>query len=80
MDDVLTDYNSSTGLLRRKLLPGGEFARESELIESRLESTNDLLEAQTRTLWLKFNAMESALSRLQTQSNYLSQQLASLSG
>ncbi len=80
IDDVLTEYNSSTGLLRRKLLSGGEFARESDLIESRLESTNDLLEAQTRTLWLKFNAMESALSRLQTQSNYLSQQLASLSG
>lgn len=48
-------------------------------LEDQMERMNERLEAKEASLWTQFNAMETALSQLQSQSNMITSMLGSLS-
>ncbi|MBT2657811.1 flagellar filament capping protein FliD [Bacillus sp. ISL-18] len=50
-------------------------AKEATSLNERISSMQDRLDTQEQSLWTKFNAMESALQKLNTQSSWLTQQL-----
>jgi len=78
VDTVLKTYNGVGGILQRQVLPGGDLDRERELFETQRTSLVDRMQRETDSLWRKFAAMESALAKLQSQSNFLTQQLTRL--
>lgn len=50
-------------------------AKEASSLDDRMTKVQDRLNTQEQSLWAKFNAMESALQKLNTQSSWLTQQL-----
>jgi flagellar hook-associated protein 2 len=52
-----------------------DMAKAATSIDDRMAKVQDRLDAQEQALWTKFNAMESALQKLNTQSSWLTQQL-----
>jgi flagellar hook-associated protein 2 len=52
-----------------------EMAKAATSLTDRMTKAQDRLDSQEQALWKRFNAMESALQRLNTQSSWLSQQL-----
>lgn len=50
-------------------------AKEASSLDDRIKNLTDRLNTQEQSLWTKFNAMESALQKLNTQSSWLTQQL-----
>ncbi|MDR7001001.1 flagellar filament capping protein FliD [Neobacillus niacini] len=50
-------------------------AKEVTSLNDRIAKTQDRLSTQEQSLWAKFNAMESALQKLNSQSSWLTQQL-----
>ncbi|MGG1401147.1 flagellar filament capping protein FliD [Bacillus salipaludis] len=50
-------------------------AKEATSLTERISKTQDRLSTQEQSLWTKFNAMESALQKLNSQSSWLTQQL-----
>jgi flagellar hook-associated protein 2 len=51
-------------------------AKEAKSLTDQMTKVKDRLNAQEQSLWAKFNAMESALQKLNTQSSWLTQQLS----
>jgi flagellar hook-associated protein 2 len=52
-----------------------DMAKAATSLTDRMTKAQDRLDSQEQALWKRFNAMESALQRLNTQSSWLSQQL-----
>lgn len=53
-----------------------DLAKEAASIDQRMIKVKDRLYTQEQALWTKFNAMESSLQKLNTQSSWLTQQLS----
>lgn len=52
-----------------------DLGKEAKSLDDRISKVQDRVKAQEQALWIKFNAMEKALQKLNTQSSFWSQQL-----
>lgn len=73
--DILTQLRAKAGA------PGtisinSDLAKQATSLTDRMTKVKDRLSTQEQALWTKFNAMESALQKLNTQSSWLTQQVS----
>lgn len=80
LDTSLDAFTSVTGVLPRYYLPGGPVDRQWRQLQTQIDRMEDRVTREETLLYQRFTEMEKAIAQMQWQSQFLSAQVAQLSG
>mgnify|MGYP000657400941 CR=1 FL=1 len=79
MNDMINQYVRYGGMIQSVITTGGSIDQEQGYLQGQIDTLNEQLQAKELYYWQKFTTMEQALSNLQAQGAWLSNQISKMS-